>query len=310
LRGNPHVPESGYDVGQIFRARVGGVEDYYFAGVNAENADHRSGTHGEEGAISAMAAALGKHAEIVEGWGIGAPRARKPGDGDAFSDMAGSACGKCRQQMAGFAGENVPLHDISLNGAIQSTTMGALLPNRFSFRNFIPELKDVNNASARAPSAEEVEARLMRRAGPVLAKKSVWEWLRDLSSVDWATQTSQSAVLELDNGMLVGGTKVEEAGFVSINAIQAATSIATSEFGARSVREAWIYTKSRGKEQPAPEAYGTLTMAALGTLHEFAAHDDIPITFFNDSPLPLDRTLMDAARIAAKTSRKFYTPGK
>ncbi|MBU6475364.1 MAG: hypothetical protein KGQ70_05315, partial [Alphaproteobacteria bacterium] len=232
LRDNPHVPESGFCVSSVFRARAGDADDYYFAGVNVENMDHRLSTHGEEGAISGIVTALGKKAEIVEGWVMGAPKGVKAGDKTSAAEAFASCCGKCRQQVAGLAREKAEIHYVSVNGAVETTTVGKFLPELFTFRQFIPGFaKDQNGG--KAPSSAAVQRKLLRK-GP-LTEREIESWLKSLQSVDYATRISQSVVLKLDNGYYAAGTRVEEAAFVDINAAQAAVAIATAAFGARKV---------------------------------------------------------------------------
>ena len=304
LRGNPHVPESGFDVSAVFRVRAGGQDDLYFAGVNAENIDHRLSSHGEEGVISAMVTALGKKAELVEGWVMGAPRGVKPGDATPFADMKASCCGKCRQQVAGFAAEDVKVHSFSLNGDKSTTTVGAFLPDLFSFRQYIPEILEKKAGDAAANEIPTDIESLLIRKGP-LKEAEIEAWLRDLESVDYASNVSQSVVVKLDNGYYVAGTKVEEAAFVSINAAMAAAAISASEFGGGAkIEEAWVYTKGRaGKELP-KNAYGTLPLSAVQTLAEFSGGRDIPLYYLGDQS-SLDTTLFKAARLAPVSQRRY-----
>ena len=123
MRGSPYVPASGFDVTVVFRAKIGNADDYYFTGVNVENPDHRLSTHGEEAALSAMVTGLGKQVELVEGWVMGAPKHLKPGSADPLANNKCTCCGKCRQQIAGFAGPDVKIHSVSLNGAVSSITV-------------------------------------------------------------------------------------------------------------------------------------------------------------------------------------------
>ena len=119
MRDTPYVAASGFAVTCVFRAKIGDDDSYYFTGVNVENPDHRLATHGEEGGIAAIATALGKKAEIVEGWVMGAPKDLKVGDDSFLANNCVSCCGKCRQQIAGLAAPSVAIHSISLNGAIK-----------------------------------------------------------------------------------------------------------------------------------------------------------------------------------------------
>ncbi len=260
LRGNAYVPESGFPVTAVFRARVQGVDDYYFAGVNVENADHRISTHGEEGAIAAMVVGLGKGAEIVEGWVMGAVRTAPP-----ESDNLVTCCGKCRQQIAGFAAADVKIHSVAINGKTSSTTVGAFLPDVFTFRQFLADAPATKKTATSAPSAAEVENRLLRQAK--LTEQEIFAWLQKIESVDYASKVPQAIVMQLDNGAYVAGAKVEEAAFNGMNAAQCALAIAISEFGHHKITGLWVYS-------------GTLTLSALQALSS-AAKQDMPILLFD-----------------------------
>jgi cytidine deaminase len=296
LRANPYVPESGYAATAVFRARVPGADDCYFAGVNVENVDHRLSTHGEEGAIAAMVTGLGKYAEIAEGWVMGAPQNLKADKHSPAADALVSCCGKCRQQIAGFAGENVKIHYVALNGQMSTTTVGAFLPEAFTLRRFSEEKKSVTKEG----SAEEIENRLLRKEKQT--EKEIVAWLKGIDSVDYLSKISQAVVLELDNGCYAAGAKIEDAAFLSVNAAQSALAIATAGFGACAIREAWVFTKGRdGKEIP-PDSFGGLTLSALQTLLQRAAHAAIPVRFLAGDGGIIRMTLSEAARLAASGS--------
>jgi cytidine deaminase len=304
LRAHSSTPESGFNVSGVFRAKLGGVEDYYFGGVNVENTDHRLSTHGEEGGMAGILTGLGKHGEIVEGWVMGAPRDVTPHDGSHFAAAFISCCGKCRQQIAGIAGDAVKIHSVSINGEVQSTTVDEFLPDKFSFRQFIPEISVTANSTVSAPSAAEVESRLMR-ATPQTAGQ-IRDWLQSLESIDYVTKISQSAVVRLDNDCYVAGTRMEEAAFQSMNAAQAALAVATTEFGARLVQEVWVYTRGRDDKALPPDAYGTLPLSALQIFFQFAANKAIPVHFLNDSLQPLTMSLLQAAEVAPTSRQPYY----
>src|SRR6202012_2371982 len=105
LRPYAYIPESAFAVSVVLRARLGGEDDYYFAGVNVENIDHRLSTHGEEGPLAALIAGLGKRGRIAHLGGMGAPSGLNPGDKDPAAENCATCCGKCRQQIAGLAAD-------------------------------------------------------------------------------------------------------------------------------------------------------------------------------------------------------------
>ncbi|MCE9508150.1 MAG: hypothetical protein K8R48_07550 [Alphaproteobacteria bacterium] len=284
LRAHPYVPESAFAVTAALRARACGEEDYYFAGVNVENIDHRLSTHAEEACIAAMVTGLGKQAEIAEVWVMGA-----------------TCCGKCRQQIAGFAGENVKIHYMALKGGSASTTVGAFLPETFTLREFSAEKK---SSSAEKLSAADVENRLFRKGN--LTEQDIKTWLQEINSIDYFSKISQAVVLKLDNGVYAAGAKVEDAAFLSLNAVQSALASAVTNFGACAVQEAWVYTKGRaGKEIP-PDSFCALTMSALQSLLQMAEHDAIPVRFFTGDGGILRTTLIEAAKMAPTSGKPFY----
>jgi cytidine deaminase len=110
---NAHAPYSRFRVGACLRAASGRLH----AGCNVENAAYPVGQCAEATAIGAMVAAGDREiAEIVvatEGAELCPP------------------CGRCRQQLAEFAGPATPVHLCGPEGVRLSTTLGELLPLAF-----------------------------------------------------------------------------------------------------------------------------------------------------------------------------------
>lgn len=296
LRGKPYVAASGFDVTAVFRIKVGADENIYVAGTNVENPDHRLSTHGEEGAIAAMTTAFGKHAEIVEGWVMGAPKGLKPGDADPLADNCVTCCGKCRQQIAGFAAPEVKIHGVSLNGAMQTRTVGELLPEMFSFRQFAPELLEARRPTTPPPSAEQAEQNILR-TGRELLPVEIAAWLKQLESIDYASGNSQAVVLRLSNGAYVAGVKAEEAAYVSVDAMQSAVANMHALFGnSERIGEIWTYGKS-DRNVTSEELFTPLNLSAAQVAAQFAAFKDIPVNMVNDHGMKQVK-LTDAARYA------------
>ena len=307
MRGNPYNPASNFDVGAVFRVSAGGQDDYYFAGVNVENPDHRLSTHAEEAAIAAMVTALGRQASIVEGWVMGAPRHLTQGSPDPLANNKVTCCGKCRQQIAGFAGPDAVIHSVSLNGATSKITVGAFLPDTFSFRDFIPEATDIAASSRQTtpPTQDEAQNRLIRQ-GKTLSEPDILNWLKSLESVDYATKTGQAAIVELANGAYVAGTKVEEAAFVSINPIQSAMAVATSAFGVQKVVKVWALATGRDGQELPRDAFQPLSLSAIQTLAQFAQGPQTPICLFNGSGQTDTLFLKDTSAHAPTFAQPFY----
>lgn len=114
VRENAHVPYSNFKVGAAVRTAAGNV----YIGCNVENVAYPEGTCAEAGAIAAMVAA--GETEIAEAYVI------------AGSAMPVTPCGGCRQKLAEFAKEEVPVTMATTSGVEQYTTVGALLPGVFN----------------------------------------------------------------------------------------------------------------------------------------------------------------------------------
>lgn len=271
LRPSAYIPESAFAVSVILRARSGSEDDYYFAGVNVENIDHRLSTHGEEGAIAAMITGLGKQAEIVELWAMGAPLGLKPGDKSPYAEACATCCGKCRQQIAGLAAGDAKIHYVSLNGRSTTTTVEAFLPDAFR----LPVSKEASKSAA-VPLAD-IEKKLMRK-GP-LTQAEIESWLKGLEPVDFISKVSQSIVVELDNGFYVAGARVEEAAFIDISAAQSAMAVAAAAFGSFKVVSVWVYTRGRDEKKPS----GTLPLSAMQVLLQFAKDAALPAHYLGEA---------------------------
>ena len=113
VRENAHAPYSKFKVGAALRATSGTV----YVGCNVENVAYPEGTCAEAGAIAAMVAAGDRAiAEIAV---------------IADSPTPVSPCGGCRQKIAEFAKADVVVTMATIDGAVQQTTVAALLPGIF-----------------------------------------------------------------------------------------------------------------------------------------------------------------------------------
>ena len=113
VRENAHAPYSKFKVGAALQATSGNV----YVGCNVENVAYPEGTCAEAGAIAAMVAAGDRAiAEIAV---------------IADSPTPVSPCGGCRQKIAEFAKADVVVTMATIDGAVQHTTVAALLPGSF-----------------------------------------------------------------------------------------------------------------------------------------------------------------------------------
>ncbi|WP_370207392.1 cytidine deaminase [Pararhodobacter marinus] len=109
-----YVPYSRFKVGAAIRAVSGNV----YSGCNVENVAYPQGTCAEAGAIAAMVA--GGDTEIAEVVVV------------ADSTDPTPPCGGCRQKLREFAGPDVTVTMLTLDGRSLTMTMEALLPGAFA----------------------------------------------------------------------------------------------------------------------------------------------------------------------------------
>jgi cytidine deaminase len=114
VRENAYVPYSEFRVGVALRAASGAV----FVGCNVENAAYPEGTCAEAGAIAAMVAA--GETRLVEVVLVGE------------SEDPISPCGGCRQKLAEFGAQDVPVTMLTRAGRQRVMTIGELLPGMFT----------------------------------------------------------------------------------------------------------------------------------------------------------------------------------
>jgi cytidine deaminase len=110
---NAHAPYSRFRVGACVRAASGRL----YAGCNVENASYGLTLCAETTAIGAMIAAGDREiAEVV-----------------LLTERAELCppCGRCRQQLAEFAGPQARIHLCGPDGVRRTTTLGELLPLAF-----------------------------------------------------------------------------------------------------------------------------------------------------------------------------------
>jgi cytidine deaminase len=110
---NAHAPYSRFRVGACVRAASGRL----YAGCNVENASYGVTQCAEAGAIGAMVA--GGDRRIVEAVIVTETAEPCP------------PCGRCRQQLAEFAGPDARVHLCGPEGVRLTTTLGELLPMPF-----------------------------------------------------------------------------------------------------------------------------------------------------------------------------------
>ncbi len=113
VRERAYAPYSKFKVGAAIRGKSGAV----YQGCNVENAAYPEGTCAEAGAIAAMVAA--GETELVEVCVI------------ADSPVPVTPCGGCRQKLAEFGRDDVPVRMATTDGEEMTMTLAELLPGAF-----------------------------------------------------------------------------------------------------------------------------------------------------------------------------------
>ena len=113
VRANAHAPYSRYHVGAAVRGASGKI----YVGANVENASYGLALCAERSAVAAAIAAGEKRLAAVAVVTSTSPPA--------------APCGMCRQVLAEFADDALPIALVNDAGERSDTTLGALLPHAF-----------------------------------------------------------------------------------------------------------------------------------------------------------------------------------
>jgi cytidine deaminase len=113
VRANAHAPYSRYHVGAAVRGQSGAI----YVGANVENASYGLALCAERSAIAAAVSAGEKRITAVAVMTATSPPA--------------APCGMCRQVLAEFAGDDLPVALTNDAGERTDTTLGGLLPHAF-----------------------------------------------------------------------------------------------------------------------------------------------------------------------------------
>ena len=113
VRAHAHAPYSRYAVGAAVRGESGRI----YAGANVENASYGLALCAERSAVAAAVSAGEKR--IV---GVAVVTATSP---------PAAPCGMCRQVLAEFADDDLPITLANEAGEREETTLGRLLPHAF-----------------------------------------------------------------------------------------------------------------------------------------------------------------------------------
>ena len=113
VRQNAHAPYSRYHVGAAVRGGSGKI----YVGANVENASYGLALCAERSAVAAAISAGEKRIEAVAV--------------ETSTSPPAAPCGMCRQTLAEFGRDDLPIALTNDKGERQDTTLGALLPHAF-----------------------------------------------------------------------------------------------------------------------------------------------------------------------------------
>jgi cytidine deaminase len=113
VRAHAHAPYSRYQVGAAVRAGSGKI----YVGANIENASYGLALCAERSAVAAAISAGEKNIGAVAVVTATSPPA--------------APCGMCRQVLAEFGADDLPIALVNDAGERTDTTLGALLPHAF-----------------------------------------------------------------------------------------------------------------------------------------------------------------------------------
>ena len=118
-----YAPYSGFRVGAALLLDDGTV----VTGCNVENCSYRLTSCAEQGAIARAVAEFGP-----------AIRVRAVAVAN-LNDAPSMPCGACRQTLSEFGGDKMLILYPGENGALEETTLGALLPHAFRMKHLEPK---------------------------------------------------------------------------------------------------------------------------------------------------------------------------
>lgn len=306
LRLKAYTPGSGYKVSAVFAMKRD--QDFVLAGgVNVECFEHRLSSHGETSAISLLATVFGKKMVLDEGWTLGAPETLTGPSSDPLADKTGTSCGACRQHINEFARHpQMVMSSVAMNGQRETSPLDVLLPCSFSFNNFDPTIYEAKMAARNTGAdltIDEIRKRVARHE--VLTPDEIFNWLKSLESIDYASGLDHAVILRLSNGVYVAGVKVENAAYVGTSAMQSALANAVTMYGMVDVVE--IYTLGH-RANAATDLVYPVALSGLQGLNEFVTIDPkkIPVTMFTAAGDSITIGLGQAASLSTSFAHPAY----
>lgn len=219
LRHHAYAPFSNFAVAVVLEV-VGKDKITYFAGVNVESAQYnRLSLHAEQTALNAMITCLGTTPRISRAFFLGAPF----GEESSFSNVPVWPCGHCRQILLEFVDKNTLFQPITIAGqAVTPAKIDTLLPCHFSQDNLGGKLNQQTGMKSGA---------IRYFTEDMTTQPNISSLTPYILNPRYQTSTLNTAFVVCNDGVVIPGVLMQNAAFLTTDAIFAAVGNAVSRFG-------------------------------------------------------------------------------
>lgn len=177
LRDHSDASFSHYHVAALVEFKLGENSYAYSSGVNVENIGHnRLSLHAEQNAVVSGLTMLGGDTKFSKLWVMAAHVNDTPNE----SQIAGKACGHCRQILMSLAAEGAEVRSVTLDGRMgPSDTFDKLLPDGFCEQQFkLPPVVPVTDVSI-SSTEKKLETEYLLENSKTFTKGIMWRFLQE-----------------------------------------------------------------------------------------------------------------------------------
>lgn len=289
LRKHSLVESSHFAVASIFEIILTNGSYAYVSGVNIENHEHnRMSSHSEQNAMATAQTLLGGNVKFSKAWVMGAPDQIHQDSTHFLAHNHVSPCGHCRQILLSLSEDNAVIYSVTVNGNIaKPDTLTHLLPSAFSERDLGESASQAVssnivslNTSVMYSSRQYEAPRLLQYVGEKLSDDKIFHFLQctkpHVINESHKTSPIDVCILQVSaEGQIyyIPGALVQDAAFLTTDAIFAAIGMATTKFGKNmKVEEIYLYTRSLELSQ--------FSATELEHLTRFTKGNDVLVTAF------------------------------